>query len=68
MEVQIVSQDDAVAYGKLKSCLINAKSLNCSCPVLVCIWAYFGIPISLYNNDVFLGVIHYSGIYKFINL
>ena len=56
-----------MASGKLKQSetpvvgLTDAKPPDCSFPVLICVWPYFGIPVSLYNENVLLADFHYGG-------
>ena len=49
-------------------CLSNAKSSYSSCPVLVYVRAYFGIPIALNYKYILLGSLCYDVIKMLIEL
>ena len=49
-------------------CLSNAKSSYCPCPVLVCIWAYFGIPVALNYKYILRGSLCYDAIKLLVEL
>ena len=50
------------------ACFSNAKSSYCPCPVLVCVSAYFGIPIVLNCKYIFLGILCYDAIKLLVEL
>ena len=67
-------QDELMAHCELSEspssvvCLSNAISPYCPCLVLVCIWAYFGIPIALNYKYILLGSLCYDSIKLLIEL
>ena len=66
VEVESVGKDTSVALWKLKEsqssvvCLFNAKSSYCPCPVLVCVRAYFGMPVALNYKYILHGSLCYD--------
>ena len=74
MGVEIVGKGKSVTLCELSEspfsvvCLSNAKSSFCPCPVLVCVRAYFGIPIVLTYNYILLGSLHYDTIKLLVEL
>ena len=66
--VKSVGKGESVALQKLQEspsfviCLSNAKSSYCPCLVLVCVLAYFGIPVALNYKHILLGSLCYDAI------
>ena len=74
MGVEIVGKGKSVTLCELSEspfsvvCLSNAKSSFCPCPVLVCVRAYFGIPIVWNYKYLLLGSLCYVGIKLLVEL
>ena len=74
MGVESVGKSESVALCELSEspcsvvCLSKAKSSYCPCLVLVCVRAYFGIPIALNYKYIILVSLCYDVIKLLIEL